>query len=112
MESILNVIKKLLGVEPEVPHFDMDIMMHINAAIMRLTQLGVGPSGGYRITGASETWADFIGDRIDIEGVKLYIYLKAKLMFDPPTSSYVLDAMNRSIQEMEWTLNVQVDKPE
>jgi hypothetical protein len=85
--------------------------MYINMAIMSLTQLGVGPETGFIISSDVETWNDFIGDRKDIEGLKTYIYLKVRLVFDPPTNQFLVDAMERQIKELEWRLNTQVDKP-
>jgi hypothetical protein len=106
MESILTSIKKLLGIAEEYTHFDSDIIMHINSVFMILNQLGVGPEKCFRITGSSEIWDDFILDEIDLESVKSYIYLKVKLLFDPPLSSSVSDSMNRMISEFEWRMNV------
>ena len=106
MESILTSIKKLLGITEEYTHFDSDIIMHINSVFMILNQLGVGPEKCFRITGSFEIWDDFILDEIDLESVKSYIYLKVKLLFDPPLSSSVSDSMNRMINEFEWRMNV------
>lgn len=106
MESILTSIKKLLGISEEYEHFDADLIMHINSVFMILTQLGVGPSEGFHITDSSENWVDFIPEPARIELVKSYMYLKVKLLFDPPSSSAVIESMNRMISEFEWRLNV------
>jgi hypothetical protein len=106
MESILTSIKKLLGIEEEYEHFDPDIIMHINSALMVLTQLGVGPSGGFSIEDETSLWSDFLGDDTRFEAVKSYIHLKVKLLFDPPTNSAVIESINKSISEFEWRLNV------
>lgn len=111
MNSILTSIKKLLGIEEEYTHFDMDIIMHVNAALMSLSQLGVGPDDGFFISDASALWADLLGTRTDIEAVRLYVAMKVRLMFDPPSTSYVLDAMERQLREMEWRLNLKIDCP-
>lgn len=109
-ESILNSIKKLLGLEPDYTPFDTDLIMHINSVIMILRQMGVGPSSGYSITGPEETWADYLGsDEPLLEAVKSYIYLKVRTVFDPPSNSYVMDAIQKQISEYEWRLNVEVD---
>lgn len=105
MSSILNTIKKLLGIDILDDAFDDDIVTHINSAFMILNHLGVGPSETFLITGDTETWDQFIGDIKNIDAVKSYIYLKVKLLFDPPTSSFVLEANNRIISELEWRLN-------
>ena len=110
--SILISIKKLLGIEPEYTHFDPDIIIHINSALMALQQLGVGPETSFFITSKDDTWESFLGNRTDIESVKLFVYLKARTIFDPPSNSFVLDAFERQIRELEWRLNVQVDKGE
>ena len=110
MDSILTSIKKLLGIAEEYEHFDQDIIMHINSVFMILTQLGVGPSKGFVITDSAASWSDFLSDdSVKLESVKTYIYMKVKLMFDPPTSSAVMESMNRMISELEWRLNVAVD---
>lgn len=106
MESILTSIKKLLGIAEEYDHFDADLIMHINSVLTILTQLGVGPSEGFRIEDDSATWEDFIEDDPNLESVKSYIHMKVKLLFDPPTSSAVIESMNRIISEFEWRLNV------
>lgn len=105
MDSILVSIKKLLGVDEFCDHFDEEIIMDINSVIMILTQLGVGPAEGFFITDSSETWTDLCGDRKDLQAVKTYVYQKVKLVFDPPSSSALIEALNRSIAEFEWRLN-------
>lgn len=110
MESILTSIKKLLGITEDYEHFDPDIIMHINSVFMILTQLGVGPEDGFAINNKETTWSEFTNDDKKIEAVKTYVYMKVKLLFDPPTSSSVVEAMNRSISEFEWRLNIAVDK--
>ena len=110
MESILTSIKKLLGIAEEYEHFDNDIIMHINSDFMILTQLGVGPSKGFVITDSSASWDDFLPEGGEkLQAVKTYMYMKVRLMFDPPTSSAVMESMNRMINELEWRLNVAVD---
>lgn len=114
MESILTSIKKMLGIDEEYTHFDADIIMHINSVLMTLTQLGVGPSEGFAIEDDTSTWIDFIPQisTAQLHAVKSYMYMKVKLMFDPPLSSSVIESMNRQIAELEWRLNVAVDPEE
>lgn len=112
MESILISIKKLLGITEEYDHFDPDIIMHINSVFMILNQLGVGPVEGFSIEDDTAVWTDFIQDAKKIESVKTYIYLKVKLVFDPPLSSAVIESMNRQIIELEWRLNVAAESTE
>ena len=97
--SILQSIKKLLGIAAEYNHFDTDIMIHINSVLMALNQLGVGPADGFKITGDSELWNDFVTEE-EFEAVKTYIYLKVKMLFDPPLGSAVMTAMNNQINEL------------
>lgn len=108
MESILTSIKKLLGIESAYTHFDNDLIMHINSVFMILNQLGVGPDNCFSITGSSETWNDFMGDD-NLDLVKSYMFLKVKLLFDPPLGGTVMDSYNKQIAEYEWRLNVAVD---
>lgn len=107
MESILISIKKLLGIAEDYTQFDPDIIMHINSALMVLNQIGVGPEKPVSITDQLNTWQDTLGDIDNIEAVKSYIYLKVRILFDPPSGS-VLEALNRQIDEFEWRLSVQV----
>lgn len=112
MDSILTSVKKMLGITEDYEHFDADLIMHINSVFMILTQLGVGPSKGFSIEDKSAVWGDFISNSSNLEAVKSYIYLKVKLLFDPPLSSAVMESMNRMISELEWRLNVSVDPGE
>ena len=112
MESILTSIKKLLGITEEYDQFDPDIIMHINSVFMVLTQLGVGPSEGFSIEDDTSVWSDFIQDTNKIEAVKSYIYLKVKIVFDPPQHGPTLEAFKESIKEYEWRLNHQAEMNE
>lgn len=109
VESILTSIKKLLGIEEEYTHFDTDIIMYINTALMRVNQLGIGPTTGFKITDKTAVWSDLIDETIELEGVKTYVYLKVRLVFDPPQMGYLVDAIKEQIKELEWTLNVQAE---
>lgn len=109
MDSILTSIKKLLGIEEEYEQFDVDIIMHINSVFAILTQLGAGPSTGFMISDDSAVWSDFMSDMSKLQFIKTYMYQKVKLMFDPPQSSAAIEALNRSISELEFRISVQVD---
>lgn len=112
MDSILTSVKKMLGIPEEYEQFDQDIIMHINSVFMILRQLGVGPGNGFAISDKTKNWTDFVSaDDARFEAVKTYMYQKVRLMFDPPTSSMVMEAMNRSISELEWRLNVEAETP-
>ena len=107
--SILTSIKKMLGVAEDYTEFDEDIITHINSVFLNLTQLGVGPEEGFMIENDTAVWEDFIVDSIQLQAVKTYMYLKVKLLFDPPLSSSVTESFTRIIAELEWRLNVAVD---
>lgn len=111
-ESILNSIKKLLGLSKDYDAFDTDIIIHINTVFMSLNQLGIGPSDGFSIVDKSVVWKDYILDSKDLEAVKTYIYLKVRLVFDPPLNASVLESMKQTIAELEWRLNVQAESAE
>lgn len=108
-ESILTSIKKMLGIAKEYTAFDMEIIMHINAVFSILSQLGVGPDEGFSIEGDDAVWSDYLSSAVNLNTVMTYIYLKVRLIFDPPTSSAVIESMNRMISELEWRINVTVD---
>lgn len=112
VDSILTSIKKLLGIDVAYTHFDDDIIMHINSVFFTLHQLGVGEVP-FVIESDSETWDDFLSNtNVSLEVVKSYIYLKVRLLFDPPTNSALLNSMNEMIKEYEWRINVAVDPEE
>lgn len=108
VESILTSIKKLLGIEAEYTHFDADIIMHINSVLSILGQIGIGPEAGFSITNNEATWDQFVtGEKFSM--VKSYVYLKVRLLFDPPLSSAAIESINRQISELEWRLFVAAD---
>ena len=109
MESILDSIKKLLGIQPEYRAFDEDLIIHINTVFIILNQLNIGPEEGFMIVDGSESWDDFVKG-INETMVKTYIYLKVRLMFDPPTSGVLIDSMNNMVSELEWRLFLEGDK--
>ena len=112
-EKILSSIKKLLGLNDGVTVFDTDIVIHINTVFANLTQMGVGPQNnegkniGFKISTGNEVWGDFTSNNILIENVKTYVYIKVKMVFDPPTSSALIDAYNAQAKELEWRLYTQ-----
>ena len=107
MDSILTSIKQLLGIAQDDDSFNNELVIHINSAISVLTQLGVGPVEGFRITGPDEEWSALIGARLDIENVKSVVYYRVRLAFDPPQNSNITGAINDQIKEFEWRMNVQ-----
>ena len=113
MDSILTSIKKLLGLGETYTNFDKELVMHINSVLFTLKQMGAGPSTGFSITDDSETWEDYLGEPLPpvLEAIKLYIYLKVRLSFDPPSSSFVLESIQRQILEAEFRISVEVDEP-
>ena len=106
MDSILDSTKKILGLAPEYDVFDVDIITHINTAFFTLNQLGIGPAEGFSILDRTSTWAWFTEGRANLNSVKTYVYLRVRLLFDPPQTSFAISAMEKQIQELEWRLNV------
>lgn len=107
--SILDSTKKILGIAPEYKAFDLDIMTHINTAFTTLTQLGVGPVEGFMIEDESSEWRDLLGDDLRLNSVKTYVYMRVRLMFDPPTTSFAINSLEEQVRELEWRLNVTVE---
>ena len=108
--SILDSTKKILGIDADYDAFDLDIITHINSTFAQLAQLGVGPEEGFEIEDSSKLWSDFLGANKLINSVKSYMYLKVRMYFDPPTTSFDLTAKQEQIKELEWRLNVAADK--
>lgn len=103
--SILNETKKILGIEEDYTAFDLDILTHINTVLSTLSQLGIGPAGGVAIEDATATWDEVLGVDVELNMVKTYMYLRVRMVFDPPTTSYLLNAMQEQLKEFEWRLS-------
>lgn len=108
-DSILKTMKEMLTGYPEDENFNTELIVHINSMIMTLNRIGVGKNG-FLITGESETWSDFLGENEnEFEGVKTYMYNKIRLIFDPPTNSFIVESLERSIKEFEWNLYINAE---
>lgn len=106
-DSILNSIKKMIGPTSQDTYFDTDIIIHINSVFSILKQLGVGPEEGFSIADSTATWGDYLGENYaDLNAVITYVYMRVKLLFDPPLNSSVIASMEKIISEIEWRLNV------
>ena len=108
-DSILVSIKKLTGLDSEDKSFDTDLIIHINSAFDVLHQLGVGPDEGFYINDESAIWEDYLPESQNLRLVKSYVYMKVRKWFDPPQNGTTMEALNSSIAELEWRLNVTVD---
>lgn len=109
MNSILTSIKKMLGIAEDYTQFDTDLTIHINTVLSILTQIGVGPPEGFSIADKAKTWADWLTTSTDLEAVKTYVYLRVRLLFDPPTNSAVTKSYEQIVKELEWRILVTVD---
>lgn len=107
MDSILITTKKLLGIDAEYHDFDMDIIVSINSVLMALNQMGIGVDG-FAITGDDELWTDFV-DTTNLMSIKSYVYLRVRMIFDPPTTPSIAEAYNNQIKEFEWRMYVHKD---
>lgn len=102
-EKILESTKKLLGIVPEYEVFDDQILLYVNTTFSKLHQLGVGPEEGYELADKDSTWDDLI-DEPRFNFIKAYVGMNVRVMFDPPTSSFALTAMQDQIKELEWRI--------
>jgi hypothetical protein len=105
--SILTSTKKVLGISEEYTAFDEDIIMHINTAFSTLNQIGLGPAEGFQIVDATAVWSDFLAGDIRLNNVKSYMFMRVKLMFDPPSTSYLITSMQNQINQLEWRLSIE-----
>lgn len=108
-DSILDSTKQRLGIESDYHEYDLDVMAAINSAFYSLRQLGVGPDLGFTISGSDDSWEVFSDDPSQLAEVQTYIYLKVRLLFDPPTNSFLVQSIEKQISEMEWRLNVHAE---
>ena len=105
-DSILTTTKKVLGLAESYTAFDTDVIMHLNSALSVLDQIGVGPTGGVYVTDTTRTWASMGMPPEQLALTKSYIFLRVKALFDPPPTSFAIEAMNEQIKQFEWRLNV------
>lgn len=105
MDSILDSVKKNLGLDPSYSAFDEDVITHVNSVFAILHQLGIGPSNGFAISDDSAVWDDFLTGDVKLSAVRTYVYLRVRLIFDPPQTSYHTAAISDQIRELEWRLN-------
>lgn len=110
-QSILDTTKKILGLAPSYTAFDLDVITHINTAFATLEQLGVGPVGGFMIEDDTAVWGDFLADTIKLNPARTYVYMKVRLAFDPPPTSFGIAALERQIEEMGVRLMIACDPP-
>ena len=109
IDSILKSVKKDLNVSLDDSYFDPELIMHINTAFSVLHQLGVGPKSGFSISDDTAVWSDFLGNNPLINIVKSYVPKKVKVLFDPPNTGPLSEALNKQLSEMEWRIMVIVD---
>lgn len=109
--SILKTVKSALGVGTDYAPFDAELIVHINSVFSTLHQLGVGPTSPYMIFGETNQWSEFMLDNDAIQSVKTYVYAKVRLIFDPPTTSFGINAFENMCKELEWRLRVQGETP-
>ena len=105
--SILQSVKKTLNLAADYQAFDEDVLMHINSVFVTLNQLGVGPTEGFAIEDGNATWSQFLGNDKRLNNIKTYIYLRVRLLFDPPATGFHVTAMKEQITELEWRINAQ-----
>lgn len=105
--SILTSTKKTLGIAEDYTAFDDDIIMHINTVFSTLNQLGVGPAEGFEIADKTILWAAFLGTDLRLNNIKSYMYMRVRLMFDPPSTSYLITSMQNQVEQLEWRINTE-----
>lgn len=110
-DSILHDIKQMLGQEWDDETYDLDIKNHINTVFFNLNQIGVGPVGGFMIQGPENLWAEYIGTKLNLNAVKTYIWIRVKMLFDPPATGPLANSLEAQANKLEWTLMVEVDPP-
>lgn len=109
-ESILNHVKDAAGVNTDDSAFDGELVMHINSVFMILRQIGIGPETPFFIEDDSATWDEFTEDDKILPMIRSYVTLKVRTLFDPPTSSALMEAINSTIAEYEWRLQIEADE--
>jgi hypothetical protein len=106
-DSILDNTKRTLNLAPDYTPFDQAIILYINSVFSTLNQLGIGPDAGFMIEDNTALWSSFLEGDLRLNNVKAYMYLRVRLLFDPPTIGYLVDALQAQVKELEWRINVQ-----
>ena len=106
-DSILKSIKKALGLEPDYAPFDPELIMHINSVFTNLQQLAVGPAEAFMIEDDAATWTQFWGEKTPLNAVRTYVFMRVKLIWDTPATSFAIASLEKQIDEQLWRLNVQ-----
>lgn len=109
-DSILDTIKNMLGLDSEYDAFDVELINYINSAFFVLSQLGIGSSEGFFISGQSEIWSDYVDSKSNLKAIQTFIKLKVQLLFDPPSNSFVVDAINKQMDELIWRLCLEAEE--
>lgn len=107
--SILHDVKQMIGQEWDDPTFDLDIITHINSVFFTLQQLGVGTDAGFAITDETTLWDAYLAGNLNLNAIKTYIYLRVRLMFDPPANGFLVDTIQKQIDQLEWRINVETE---
>ncbi len=111
-DNILEDSKRMLGIESDYKAFDQELLLHINSIFVILNQLGVGPPSGFFVEDEDAKWINFVGDkRKDLNIIKSYVFIRLRLLFDPPANSFLVSSLETQAKEFEWRLNVQVETP-
>lgn len=106
-QSILDSVKKVIGMDPSYTTFDIDIIMHINTQFSKLYNLGVGPkNAAFEIEDKNATWSDFLQGKTNINMAKTYVCMAVRLIFDPPPTSFGIDAIRKELEELGWRLHI------
>lgn len=109
MDSILNSVKSYLGLPLDVSAFDSDIIMAINAIMVVLNQFGIGPTNPFVVENSAQTWADLLGDN-PVGGVREYVNMRVRVLFDPPENNQIMGALKEQISEFEWRILAEADR--
>lgn len=111
-QSILNDVKSLCGIPADVDDFDTPLILHCNTVFSGLTQIGLGPKTGFYISDNTKLWSDIIIGEINLHNVKSYVYLKVKMLFDPPANATLVKSMENQIDELEWRIKTELENIE
>lgn len=106
--SILDSTKKLLSIPLESDYFDHDVLTYINSAFSTLKQLGAKIPSDFYVSDSTSNWDDIGGNPDVIPHIRSYVYLKVRMIFDPPTGG-VKEAYDNQIKELEWRINSEDD---
>lgn len=108
LDSILESVKKCVGISDWDTSFDDDLIFFINSNFLALEELGLKEAKDFSVSNSDTLWTDLMQESSLLNCIKSWIFYKVRMQFDAPTGS-LADSYNSMISECEWRINSYID---